>query len=672
MSAHSARVLKALSLSCVLILAALTGTLANAALLDKGRVAFSSDGNIHDPDDIVATAISVAMLAKAGRQSQLVYYGYSDHIWAPHDDFQWSVLQENLRKMRVASEGTAEEWGGFDLGVFYQAYDEGWQPTNNNYASLGSQTQKAVNALRDEINQSSANDPLTIIMAGPAEVVFHAVDRSNTAARKHVTVVSHSEWNNWHGNTEHGGHSYNDIIALGVTRAQIADQNNHDDSSKGLKQDPWRFHWMRDSGDSRVRSLWQRHLDSGLESCCGFFDGSDAGMTWYALFGESFHTKSANVLRDFFAGSDVGSDPTPTPDPKPPVDSALDAGEYRIADSWKGFYANVSENQPWISVQGNTLNDAWGSMKWNVEPVSGNIVRLRNSWTGLYLNALDDKEWSETVQAPLEASWGSMQWAIEAVDNGRYRLRNVWSNMYLSSREFANEPLLLAELRSDWGSQIFTVASTGNVSTPPASAAKVAQGSNGKIIIEAESTNLAGDWRVESAKSGYTGSGYITFRPDDSAETIFAAGTDTISYLFKPDQSGRYLVEAKVTKVGTDDKHNDSWIRVANADAVYSETAFWESNSKTLPLAKNAWQKLARGGSLGANFAWTPGLDIPGEDHNTHKFLWLDLTAGNEYKLEISGRSTQFSYDRFHIYKLDDPANAWQASSEEPAASQLR
>ena len=51
----------------------------------KGRIAISSDGNMHDNDDWAATAATLMILAKAKLQNNVVLYTYSDHIWGSQD-----------------------------------------------------------------------------------------------------------------------------------------------------------------------------------------------------------------------------------------------------------------------------------------------------------------------------------------------------------------------------------------------------------------------------------------------------------------------------------------------------------------------------------------------------------------------------------------------------------
>ncbi len=91
-----------------LLILFLTCALANAQC-PSPRIAISSDGNWHDRDDICASAITVALLAKTGNQGRLVHYDYADHFW------QTDAAREEM--MRVSTIDTAAQWGGFDLSV---------------------------------------------------------------------------------------------------------------------------------------------------------------------------------------------------------------------------------------------------------------------------------------------------------------------------------------------------------------------------------------------------------------------------------------------------------------------------------------------------------------------------------------------------------------------------
>src|SRR6185295_6857369 len=228
----------------------------------QGRIAISSDGNDHDCDDLTATAMSIALLARTGNASKLVYYGHSDHIWSTGLDGLCAGGNRE-EEMRISSQETARLFGGFNLNVFINAK---------------SQTSAAVSALTAQINASSASNPLWIIGAGPMEVIGRALQASDSTKRQFVTVVSHSEWNDYHAEEPgHGTWNFWELgSVLGAKLIHIADQN------AGLRVDQSNYAWLQQSSDSKLNWLWQRHVASGLAPV---YDPSDAGMIYWLLTG---------------------------------------------------------------------------------------------------------------------------------------------------------------------------------------------------------------------------------------------------------------------------------------------------------------------------------------------------------------------------------------------------
>jgi hypothetical protein len=225
------------------------------------RIAISSDGNWHDRDDICASAVTVALIAKTGNQARLVHFDYADHYW------QSDATREEL--MRVSTTQTATLWGGFDMSVFY-----------NSTQALNA----AVIHLVAEINKSTAADPLVILGVGPMQVIGLAVAQSDPAHRNYVTLVSHSTWNDNHATAAGPGegltgtaYSYNKIGAMGVKLLHIIDQNPR------LSRPYSDFYWLRDSTDMKLRWLWDR----GQAAAKTTFDCSDAGVTYCELTGDS-------------------------------------------------------------------------------------------------------------------------------------------------------------------------------------------------------------------------------------------------------------------------------------------------------------------------------------------------------------------------------------------------
>ena len=246
--------------------------------------------------------MSLALLAKSGNASRLVYYGHSDHIWSTGTDGACGGGNRE-EEMRISTEETARRWGGFNLGVFINAK---------------ANTATAVSALATQINLSSASNPLWIIAAGPMEVIGQALVASDPTKRQFVFVISHSEWNDYHAEEPgHGTWNFQELKSIaGANIKSIVDQN------AGLTVPATNYSWLQQSSDTRLNWLWQRHLASGLP----YFDPSDAGMIYYLITGgPNGGDQNATVakLRSMLETTTPAPTPTPTPNPTPPPPAGM-------------------------------------------------------------------------------------------------------------------------------------------------------------------------------------------------------------------------------------------------------------------------------------------------------------------------------------------------------------
>ncbi len=236
----------------------------------RGRIALSSDGNMHDNDDMHATKMTLMILAKAGLQDKTVLYTYADHIWGSESN--------DLEIMRRSAEHTGELFG-FDKCHFMAAVED---------------PEAAYQAMCDEIVKSTKKDPLFIIAAGPMHVVGSGIalaDKANPESLNHITVLSHSDWNNRHADNpsatepKHEGWTWDEMIeAFGdrVNFNRIVDQNGTGVGSEVYKSkdkfsaSSWEvWDWMKDHREEAVR--WVRD-NKGIK--CGP-DYSDAGLAYY-------------------------------------------------------------------------------------------------------------------------------------------------------------------------------------------------------------------------------------------------------------------------------------------------------------------------------------------------------------------------------------------------------
>ncbi len=281
--------LKTITLSLMSLLMVATSIAQTPLWQGKGRIVISSDGNEHDHDDWAATPLSLALLAARGLQDRLALYTYSDHVWGSNQDKPMHLGMSAYEHMRVSALGGAGQFG-FDSTRFVCAVDN---------------AEVAYKAMRDQINLSTAENPLIIIAAGPMQVVGEGLNRANVECRQYVTVVSHSGWNNNHSDKpymksdwdRHSGWRFKEMQSSFATPEggsvkfiQIRDQNKGEDYI-GLYTHRDRYNWVKESparNNSAYKAGSWDWLYGRLETCIkkhNNFDPSDAGMIIYMLTG---------------------------------------------------------------------------------------------------------------------------------------------------------------------------------------------------------------------------------------------------------------------------------------------------------------------------------------------------------------------------------------------------
>ena len=265
----------------------------------KGRVAISSDGNAHDCDDILATAVSIAILAKSGNADKLRYYGYDDHLWGTESACDQNATDFGTRaareyQMKLSAEETARRFGGFDPYVFYDVVNE---------------PQAAINILAAEIARSSVGDPLWLIGAGPMQIIGLALEQAaslNRSSLAHVYVISHNTWNSAHAEVHLGtaGYTFTDLGVLGVNLIGLIDQNAAD-----LNVAASNYAWLTSSGDPNLAWLMERAFVAGRKMDQSQpvyfdnsnnnlrFDASDAGMVFWLVTGRGDQTVSMSEIQ---------------------------------------------------------------------------------------------------------------------------------------------------------------------------------------------------------------------------------------------------------------------------------------------------------------------------------------------------------------------------------------
>ena len=273
---------------------------------DKGRIVLSSDGNEHDWDDWAASAMTLAIIASQGLQDNVTLYTYSDHIWGSNqerDDIKGMCAYNHMRESVLGG----AKYFGYNKTRFICAVDN---------------AEVAYNAMRDEINKSSADNPLYILAAGPMQVVGEGMNRAEKDKLQYVTVISHSNWNNNHsdkpdssygkyskvGWDNHSGWIWDEMIAEfgeGKQNAQfikIKDQNHGWGKYIALQCERKHFDWLKTSKKKKeyLDGSWE-WLYTRLESCAmkneTIFDVSDTGLVCYLLSGDE--EVSPQMMQEF-------------------------------------------------------------------------------------------------------------------------------------------------------------------------------------------------------------------------------------------------------------------------------------------------------------------------------------------------------------------------------------
>lgn len=151
----------------------------------KGRIIISADGNEHDHDDWAGTPLSLAIIASRGLQDKMPLYIYSDHIWGSnheHPGFDGITPYEQMKESAVVG----GKQFGFKKTKFICGVDD---------------PEIAYNELTQQINLSTEDNPLYIVISGPTQVVGESISRADINKRKFVTIISTIDcWNNKHAN----------------------------------------------------------------------------------------------------------------------------------------------------------------------------------------------------------------------------------------------------------------------------------------------------------------------------------------------------------------------------------------------------------------------------------------------------------------------------------------
>lgn len=226
----------------------------------RGRIAWSADGNHNDPDDWIASPMALAIFAEAGVRDRLVHFDYNCIRTGTNPAWEKIHAESVL--------GAAQRWG-YAPSVFIDVQKDG---------------EAAIASIARAINASTIENPLYLIVAGPMEIPYLGIQRSDPARRKFVHCISHSRWNEGYASNYSFTFTKRSVIEQGINWVQIRDQNPLLAFGKFGKTSPPEeyapYFWLRDSSDPKLQFLWERMLISTRP------DPSDAGMAWFLVTGD--------------------------------------------------------------------------------------------------------------------------------------------------------------------------------------------------------------------------------------------------------------------------------------------------------------------------------------------------------------------------------------------------
>jgi hypothetical protein len=241
----------------------------------KGRILLSHDGNYNDQDDWGAFPVAIAILDAMGLKSKLVHAHFNNILTYNDEAFE--------AEMRTSALGAQQRYG-LSRSLFYDCQN-------------ATERTNAINSIRDQINRSTTDNPLYMILAGPLDVAYEGIIGADPSKLPFVYAISHNSWNDGYGGGAIADHDKRDVIPTGVTWIQIRDGNRNlaFPGRPGGSSTPeqWALvDWMKYSSRANLQWIHSRLVAEGR------VDISDATMAYFLLTGDETAdlTKLENLL----------------------------------------------------------------------------------------------------------------------------------------------------------------------------------------------------------------------------------------------------------------------------------------------------------------------------------------------------------------------------------------
>jgi hypothetical protein len=236
--------------------------------MPAGRIAISSDGNLHDSDDWGATAFSLAFISYAGLADRFVHYDYNNHLGESRAS--WEAI------MTDAAKGGAKRFG-LDVS---RVFDDQKQKA------------EAIANFVKEAEKNTDGNPLWLICAGPMQMAYEMIEASPANKRQFIFTISHGTWNEVHVHGE-CQKTWDDMKKdfPTVTYYDIIDQNTSN-GENDFQSHISNWFWLRDSSNPNWQWLYNLddthqvdELENWKSDTKEKFDISDAGMIFWLITG---------------------------------------------------------------------------------------------------------------------------------------------------------------------------------------------------------------------------------------------------------------------------------------------------------------------------------------------------------------------------------------------------
>ena len=178
------------------------------------------------------------------------------------------------------------------------------------------------------------------------------------------------------------------------------------------------------------------------------------------------------------------------------------------------------------------------------------------------------------------------------------------------------------------------------------------QEAEGVVIVEIESASDYGSWELDTAKSGYTGSGYLIYK---GSNLFNDPGRSLLNFEIAIEKAGKYRFQwHSLIAVGeSNTEHNDSWLRFKDANDFYGQKGEEKVYPKGVGKSPNpegssarGWMKIYQNNRDG----WT--WQTRTSDRDPHD-IFVEFDTAAIYTLEVSGRSNGHAINRLALYHSD-------------------